>query len=350
MKKYYNIFVICFSLFIISCDQIPGYEAAAPYPPSSTIKDVIWDFSTLTRAAPGSDLWPTTWASDNTIYTSWGDGGGFSGTNSKGRVSLGFAKIEGPAENPNMYNIWGGENTKSIATFNGKCTGLLSVDGIIYAWINLQNNEWPDVDITLAWSSDLGSTWNKVDWSFSAGKGKFKPSTFLNYGKDYNGARDQFIYFYGGKQEDNNNSYLGRVGKYSIKDYKQYEYFYGIDSDRNPIWTKNIKQIKPVFSDTNRCSSGSVIYNQGLKRYILTNHRGEINKLGIFDAPEPWGPWTTIAYYDNWGKFKGSGLIYSIPTKWISDDGKTMWMIFSGIKKLDSFNLVKATLKLKTAP
>ena len=115
----------------------------------------------------------------------------------------------------------------------------------------------------------------------------------------------------------------------------------------NPSWTKDVRRTVPNFSDSRLTSSGGVVYNPGLKRYILANHRGEVGKLGIFDAPEPWGPWTAVAYYNNWGGFTGVGLVYSFPTKWISKDGKTMWMIFSSIGKLDSFNLIKATLKLK---
>jgi len=38
-------------------------------------------------------------------------------------------------------------------------------------------------------------------------------------------------------------------------------------------------------------------------------------------------------------------LFISIPTKWISSDGKTLWAIYTG--GLDSFNLIKGTLELK---
>src|ERR671923_25983 len=44
-----------------------------PYPPSPAIKEVIWDYSSHRQAAPGSDLWPITWADDDHLYTVWGD-------------------------------------------------------------------------------------------------------------------------------------------------------------------------------------------------------------------------------------------------------------------------------------
>src|ERR671914_1421289 len=49
--------------------------ATSPYPPSSAITGIAFDWSTHTRLAPGSDNWPITWADDDHQYTAWGDGG-----------------------------------------------------------------------------------------------------------------------------------------------------------------------------------------------------------------------------------------------------------------------------------
>jgi hypothetical protein len=51
---------------------------------------------------------------------------------------------------------------------------------------------------------------------------------------------------------------------------------------------------------------------------------------------------------------EGEGLTCGFPQKWMSDDGLTLWSIFSvygggakqGINAHDRFNLVKATLQL----
>jgi len=45
--------------------------------------------------AEGSDMWPITWAADGNLYTCYGDGGGFGGTDTLGRVSFGVARVEG---------------------------------------------------------------------------------------------------------------------------------------------------------------------------------------------------------------------------------------------------------------
>lgn len=319
-----------------------------PYPPSPVIESVTWDFANLVRLAPGSDLWPTTWAADGNIYTSWGDGGGFGGTNRDGRVSLGFARIEGSPPNFTTANVWGGRNPENTATFRGKSAGMLSVGGMLYAWINIQDG-FP-FSMQLAWSSDLGATWQKVPWTFPGVDGGFAPVTFLNFGKDYAGARDGFLYSYGFTWGSSVNGLdLARVPKAQIKDRATYEFFAGPDASGNPTWTSDVTQRQPVFTDPNGGGTGgSVIFNPGINRYVLTIDHGTVGELGIFDAPEPWGPWTTVAYERNWGGFGSSfALFYAIPTKWISADGKTIYVIFSSTGVLDSFNLVKATLTLK---
>src|SRR5690349_6315606 len=66
-----------------------------PYPRSDTITGIAFHEDTLVRKAPGSDIWSCTWAANGQLYAAWGDGGGFDGTDSQGRVSIGVATITG---------------------------------------------------------------------------------------------------------------------------------------------------------------------------------------------------------------------------------------------------------------
>jgi len=97
-----------------------------PYPPSPVIQGIAWHWDTYTNAAPGSDLWPLTWGADDHLYAAWGDGGGFGGSDSDGRVSMGFARIEGGPENCRGINVNGGKNPESPASFpkKGKPSGI----------------------------------------------------------------------------------------------------------------------------------------------------------------------------------------------------------------------------------
>lgn len=332
--------------------------AAPPYPPSQVIANITWDHANAVRLAPGSDLWPVTWAADGNLYTSWGDGGGFGGTNSDGRVSLGFARIEGPPEKFVASNVWGGKNAGNPAQFNGKAVGMLSVNNILYAWINNEIYD-PRQDYGLAWSTDIGRTWQQADWAFKGEE--FGETSFLNFGRDYDGARDNFVYVYGtGSPSDpvfSTELMMARVPKDQISVRSAYEFFAGWDGNSNPIWNINIANRRPVFEDPNGVGMNSVSYNPGLNRYLLTEahdpwvaSQNSIQKLGIFDAAEPWGPWTTVQYNDNWGSYTGPWLGYYIPTKtpdWMSTDGKTIHLIFSGIGAFDSFNLIKGSIILR---
>lgn len=345
MKINFRLILVIVIVLISASNSKDLSAQKPPYPPSPVIESVTWDFANVIRLSSGSDLWPITWAVDDNLYTSWGDGGGFGGSNSDGRVSLGFAKIRGQSDNFSGYNVWGGKKPETSAKFNGKCAGMVSVDGIIYALINMQNANPPDIRI--AWSTDLCKSWQLSDWKFA--EDNFFPATFLNYGRDYAEARDGCVYIYGGPWGSGINHYLARVPKNQITKRSSYEFFRGIDTAGNPLWVSDITQRQPVMADPNTIRNiVSVVYNVGIKRYIATTSHGGVGQLSIFDAPEPWGPWTTVAYYDNWGgSGDGAALTYSLPTKWISADGKTIWMVFSSTGKLDSFNLIKATLILK---
>lgn len=337
------------------CLWLSASQAELPYPPSPVIKKITWNRDTLVSAAPGSDLWPVTWGPDGHIYTSWGDGGGFGGTNSDGRVSMGFARIEGPPEGYIGINVNGGKNGEHPASFQqkGKTGGIIFVDGVLYGWLNRQDGTWPSVNHSLIWSDDRGASWNHATWMWPKGRGNFKPNTFLQFGKDYSGARDDYVYLYGRNETawaQGTHGYLGRVHRMKLEARNAYEFFSGVDADATPIWSPDVNDRRPCFTDPAGVEGIQVVYNAAIRRYLLTVHRGNQGTLGIFDAPEPWGPWTTVAYYDNWLGLKGTGvrremLFINIPTKWVSASGKTLWVVFSGGQ--DRFNLIRATLSLE---
>ncbi|HTV53279.1 MAG TPA: DUF4185 domain-containing protein [Terriglobia bacterium] len=348
----------------------------APYRPSPVIKGAVWDFKRLIRLANtpgkgGSDLWPATWAKDGNVYTGWGDGGGFEGASDNvGRVSLGFARIIGFPPQVKGVNVWGyyPKYAKHPTTFCGKAYSMLSVDGILYAWISswynpdaanfvrCAPNPRPPQD-RLAWSKNLAATWTLSPWRLEEGPGQpTQFASFLNFGMNYGHARDQYVYEYLRIRGEQNATYLSRVRPADLqKDPTRsgtYEYYTG----RGPMWSAQVSKARPVFVDPNGREIMHVVYNPGLRRYIASVQGHGVGETGLFDAPEPWGPWTTVAYYRNWGGFGGrESLGVDFPTKWISRDGTIMWAVFSGGRlgrrddALDSFNLVKLKLVLRTA-
>jgi hypothetical protein len=334
-----------------------------PYPRSTVIRELKWHWETYTNAAIGSDLWPITWGPDGNLYSAWGDGGGFGGGDHDGRVAMGIARLEGIPPHWRGVNVNGGKNPEHPASFprKGKTGGLLFVNTILYALVNLQDGVWPDVNHALEWSTDFGATWSKADWLFAKGRGIFQPGIFLNGASNYSGlpaSAAGYAYIYGAKHfaaPKPDLICLARVPTDRLKDHAAYEYFQGADGNGQAQWTANQTQAGAVFHDPNGDGVGSVVYAPALKRYLLGTFHGGPGQVSVFEGPTPWGPWSTICYLENFGGMgaDGEGLILEFPQKWMSADGLTLWCVFScyggsakqGIHAHDRFNLIQATLE-----
>jgi hypothetical protein len=348
----------------------------APYPQSRLITALTWNFSPVakSRKAHGSDLWPCTWARDGNEYCAWGDGGGFDGDDDNiGRVSLGFARVTGFPRGDGSSgivgkNVWGAPPyAENPATFGGKIASLISVDGIIYAIGGL----WTEANaadpvrtgangslVTLVWSYDLGKSWQVAPWSSPALMG-----TFLNFGRDNAGAIDSFVYIYYRRAEDTTRLYLRRVAKDQLQNDPNTpgvnHYFAGLDPAGRAAWSDNESEALAIFLDRNNVEYPDVIYVARLNRYLMTlghyrsgNFRdASMGQFGIFEAAHPWGPWSTVAYYDDWGNYgrgiAGDFLGVHMPLKWVGSGGTTLWFVFSGLHEWDSFNLIQANLRVR---
>jgi len=326
-------------------------EAALPYPASTVITSVSWNWGSHVSLASGSDNWPITWADDDNQYSCWGDGGGFGGTNTDGRVSLGFARIEGAKNSYVGHNVWGGKNPENPATFAGKSYGILCIEGVLYALVNLQDG-CGDCARCLCKSTNHGATWTQLSLTIPAGGGD---ATFLQFGKNYAGARDNYVYIYAAMGEwatGGTGAWLGRVPKDKIETWSAWEFYTGMSGGK-PTWTSSYSGRRAVFEDA-RVSCVSVTYNAGLGRYLLcSSHKDPLNDsgLGIFDAPEPWGPWTTVAYYDDWGGYAsgGSSFSYYFSNKWTSSNGLESVLVWSGTGSHDCWNALQCTFTTHTA-
>jgi hypothetical protein len=283
--------------WLVLASAVHGADvSSAPYPASPMIQEIIWHWDTHRTAAIGSDLWPTTWGPDGHLYAAWGDGGGFGGSDTNGRVSLGFARIENGPGDFRGVNINGGLSPEHPASFprKGKTAGILFIDGTLYANINLQDGRWPNVDHVIAWSKNLGATWAQAAWRFPKGAGHFQPARFLNFGQNYTGVPaplERFVYVYGPKQPASGEPmelFLARVPKTQLLERAAYEFFSGCDADGKPQWSP--AQMQPIFADPNGVSIGGIAYIPDLKRFLLTSFHTGPGQLGVFEGPSPWGP------------------------------------------------------------
>ncbi len=169
--------------------------------------------------------------------------------------------------------------------------------------------------------------------------GEFRLAGILNFGRDYSGARDEFVYTYSqdgpSAYESDNQVLLARVPKRKIRDRAAWEFLAAVDDSGRPVWTADIAHRGAAFVRPAGCQRVDVVYNPGLKRYLMALGYDHNGGWGLFDAPEPWGPWTTVFHTTAWDITGTHG--YRLPAKWISRDGLTMTLIFSGVRPNDAF-------------
>jgi len=305
----------------------------APYPPSPVIRSAVLG-KEIGRTAIDSDNWPLTWGDDDAQYTSYGDGYGFEPFVEK-KLGMGFARITGSANDYRGVNLRADAERTGGGAKSPKASGILMVDGILYLWVrNVANSQ-------LLWSLDRGKTWQ---WGFKFEEGFGSPS-FLNFGRNYAGARDEYVYTYSqdgpSAYESDNGIALARVRKDKLRERTAWEFYQGTDAAGSPQWSADIRRRSAVFHYPANCYRLDVVYDAGIGRYLMALAYDNAGGWGLFDAPNPWGPWTTVLHRQ-WDIPDTHG--YRLPAKWISADGLTVTLVFSGVKPNDAFCTRKLTL------
>lgn len=329
------------------------------------------------------DLWPSCWADDGHVYTANGDGAGFGLDQPSEDIVVNRlygtpeTQITGDrlASGGEIGNIWA-----DPTEYNRKPTGMVAVDsdddGSDELYVAVQDlhrapcpecfNDAPNASISK--SEDYGDTWQKTDEPMFTDY-RFTTIFFLDYGKSYENVRvlssDQaeYVYAYGLAHNwrasfndavpDPTNLYLARVPKQSIQNRSEWEFFAGTTTDGQPTWHSDSAQREPVLHEERRIypdphcqngpenmtvlSQGSVVYNEPLDRYLYTSWTEYT--FEFYEAPEPWGPWKLFMRKDFGGypwfgesddatcpDPKNGGYATTIPSKFISEDGTTMWV------------------------
>ncbi|NOY79430.1 MAG: serine hydrolase [Kiritimatiellaeota bacterium] len=319
-------------------------RAAGDPPPSPVIAGLRWaPESTILRLGKGSDNWPLTWGADNALYTAWGDGRGFEPRTPQ-KLSLGFGRVDGHPPDLHAVNI---RSANGEAVGDGrkgrKASGILMVNGVLYLWTrNVRSSQ-------LGWSADRGKTWQWAPWRIS---GTFGCPTFLNFGRNYAGARDRYVYTYSPDAPDAytpaDRMVLARCPRDGITDRNAYEFFVRLDGSGVPEWSGDIRERGAVFRRARGCWRSGISWCAPLKRYLwCQTFPGKAPRFGggfcVLDAPEPWGPWTLVWENRSWDV--GPGETSSFPTKWMQADGRAMYLVFSGD---DCFSVRRAEVLLRS--
>jgi hypothetical protein len=205
----------------------------------------------------------------------------------------------------------------------------------------------------------------------------FTTMMFLDFGKDNHFAIDDYAYVYGLDNGWAYNAvlggptalYLARVPKAAIQDRSRWEFFAGSDDQAAPTWTSDIAKRKPVLSDKRRVyanpvdptlspknmtvlGQGGVVYNAPLRRYLYTSWTEYTHEF--YESPTPWGPWKLFMSKDYgaypWVDLKNGGYAPTIPSKYISADGRTMFVQSNSWGASRVNNYAFSLRKLRVAP
>jgi len=291
------------------------------------------------------DTYPMTWADDNEIYTSSGDpnwGETLSGLDvemfSGGPDDYKITKYN----HMNDYLGWGGNGPKP--------SGMICVDGILYlAFQNFLDGGKLPHSVKSQPGSDAhilhcNPKWNQWFPSYKAIEkpmfpgSRFGGPSFINYGKNNENARDDYVYAISGDQWDNgSNVRLGRVPKGNIVDRGYWEFVCSFDKDGNPAWNCDIDHSIPILSIHRFIGLPEMVYLSEIKRYLfLTWHlKGDFDPdagtdLLILEAPEPWGPFSLVYFEEFWQGQDFTPYCPRIPLKWMSPDHLSGYIQFSG--------------------
>ena len=357
------------------------FDDTISLPASDIVTSVTYDWGNEFVTGQGSDLWVSTWASDNTMLFGWGDGGGLTGTNADCRAKLGIQKITSvPPAAISVSELYGCTTSESgcfgyyttpvprgcdapYASGNyGYINGLLDVEGTIYMNVNL-DDAYPSTHRTYK-STNGGQTFSSVGWNWDNIVGYPSVTNFVQFGPGYANARDTYVYLVAFEIKAGDYvgaAYLARVPKASVDTESAYEWFTGTPT--SPMWGSWANRtgiLDLQAADGIYVKKIAISKNTGLGRYILTTFYtntstddvGDISKVLFLEAPEPWGPYRVIDVDSSWGSLSSEcGLDLSIPNRWTSGDGKTFYLVYSGCQSptnYDNFRMVKATIT--TAP
>jgi hypothetical protein len=206
----------------------------------------------------------------------------------------------------------------------------------------------------LMYSDDYGRTWQNVPdehTPYFLGP-RFAGLAFVGFGPGYTGVPDwlgDYVYAISNDEnwESGNHIFLARMPKDRVLDRAAWEFYTGGRDTGSPVWVGDEAAARPILSDPGHVGHPTMTYNAGLGRFILMFGSDVVphsfamprdfaqanwhrqRELQIYEGPAPWGPWYLVHYDPCW---EGDHVAYlpNLPSKWLSADGLTGSLLFSG--------------------
>jgi hypothetical protein len=330
--------------------------ADCPFPKSPMFGGI--EFTGRHAEYTQADTWYPSWASDNKMYSPWTDGtvNGLKSQSFGKNATTGYATIIGDdplclvVTNQAVY-----VSDPSPYPSRYPCGSLLH-NGVWYygTYCLKQSGSGLNWDILcpfvgFRYSTDFGKTWTQTPctpakplFGESALDGepvKIGSPRFVDFGKNMEHSPDGKAYLVAHGASDGANRrpaydswitgdeiYLARVTP-SIKnmnDASKYEFFDGGG------WTKDFSKIKPIATWRDHMGCVTITYDAPLKKFLMcvTDGDNTIREYNtyILESASMTGPWKLVQYLHHFGK---QAYFVNIPSKFISADGRTVWLCYS---------------------
>ena len=325
------------------------------------------------------DTWYPTWASNDTLYSPWTDGKTkrLDGYTDWSRswvdpvyITTGQGVIVG--NDPltlQAYSI-GLDNSSPAFPYHGRYPcGSLVYNGVWYYGTycldpsgfteygsGTVNWPWMGPFVGFRYSTDYGHTWEVCphtpkkpifgETGLNGYPVKIGAPHFVDFGKNMQYSPDGKAYlvahgadttdtkwrFWNDSWINGDQIYLLRVipSIENINDASKYEFYGGRDENGEPIWSHDFKKIKPLLEWNNNMGCVTITYNAPLKKYLMcvTDGGTTVSKMNtyILESDKLEGEWRIIAYMKDFGE---QAYFVNIPSKFISKNGKQMWLLYS---------------------
>lgn len=315
-----------------------------------------------------ADTWYPTWSSDGNLYSPWTDGSiedEQCKSYEKEKAHTGQAKIVG--DDPMNLKVTSlGTTLGSALPYQGRYpAGSLVYNDIWYygTYCLLEDPSssmnWPILGPFVGFriSRDKGKTWEESPVSptnnlfnehtdLSAKPIKIGVPHFVDFGQNMQYSPDGYAYMTchsasidDPKPRQGNLSWISgdfihlirvKPSPENMNDPSKYEFYAGKGEDGEDIWSKNLEDIKPIFEWNNKAGSVTITYNAPLKKYIMciTDGWPTVQSMDTYllESDSMTGPWKIISYLKDFGP---QAYFVNIPSKFISNDGKTAWLCYS---------------------
>lgn len=341
-----------------------------PFPKSGSLVGV--GFTGRHAEYTYADTWYPSWAADGNLYSPWTDGivNGLGSSSAGADATTGHATILGSdplhlvvtnqgvfKSSPRPYEgryPCGSLVYDGVWYYGTYClhpSGQVRRDGIPYNW------PWLGPFVGFRWSTDFGQTWTQTpctpekplfgEHALNGEPVKIGSPHFVDFGQAMRHSPDGKAYLTGhgasvgpeGRRFAYNSwitgdeIYLVRVTPSiaNMNDASQYEFFAGDDASGQPTWSKDFKAIKPIAAWRDNMGCVTMTYDAPLKKYLLcvTDGGNTVSRFNTYllESDRLTGPWKRVTYLKNFGE---QAYFVNLPSKFISADGRTLWLCFAG--------------------